>query len=265
MLEPGNLVGDAQQALNMVPDLVRNHIGLGKVARCAQTGFQGVVEAQIDVDLLVRRAIKRPHGGLALATGRGCGAAKQHQRGIAVGGTAFGENVTPYIFGVGQQRFDELLLGVIRRRILRRRLLHLPLGCTTLCTTQYTQNRQGVDTEYPSTDQRNDDGADANAATAEHGHATARAAPVFHVVRLAVAFPLHACLLRPTGAWMASVPRRRGAPPRLRSWAASRRAGPGTCRRGPCSWSRRLRRSRRTAPGRSPRRRRSWPAAAWCC
>jgi hypothetical protein len=51
---------------------------------------------------------------------------------------------------------------------------------------------------------------------------------------------------------------------RIRSSAASPHAGPGTCRRGPCTRSRRPHRSRRKAPARSLRRRRSWPAAAWC-
>ncbi len=75
-----------------------------------------------------------------------------------------------------------------------------------------------------------------------------------------------------------AAPRARAVPPRGGSEAAraaslrgatssatSPRAGPGTCRRGRGSWFRTLRRFRRTAPGRSPRRRRSWPEAESCC
>ena len=54
------------------------------------------------------------------------------------------------------------------------------------------------------------------------------------------------------------------APVASTSAAASRPAGPGTCRRGPCTRSRTPRRTRRRSPARRPRSRRSWPAAASC-
>src|SRR5574343_1132685 len=74
-----HLGADAQQVLHVVAQLVGDHVGLGEVARRAEAALEGFVEAQIDVHLLVGRAVERPHGRLARAAGRGRGAAKQHQ------------------------------------------------------------------------------------------------------------------------------------------------------------------------------------------
>ena len=59
-----DLVRNPQKILDVVSDLVGNHIGLGKVARCTKPVLQILKKTQVDVDLLVARAVKRPHGGL---------------------------------------------------------------------------------------------------------------------------------------------------------------------------------------------------------
>ena len=65
----GDLVGDAEQVLHMVANLMRDHIGLGEIARCAELVLHVLVEGEVDVDLLVGRAIERAHGGLGAAAG----------------------------------------------------------------------------------------------------------------------------------------------------------------------------------------------------
>ena len=101
-----HLVGDAHQVLHMVAHLVGDDIGLGEVAGRAQVALQGVVERQVDVDLLVARAVERPHGGLAGAAGRGPTAAEQHQLGPLVGGAVFLEDGRPGVFRVCQHGAD---------------------------------------------------------------------------------------------------------------------------------------------------------------
>ena len=57
------LIG-AQQVLDVVPVLVGDHVRLGeRAAARAEAGAQVVVERQVDVDLLVGRAVERADGG----------------------------------------------------------------------------------------------------------------------------------------------------------------------------------------------------------
>ena len=53
-----NIVADSQQLLDVMPHLMSDHIGLSKVARSSQADFHVVIEAQIDIHLLVRRAVE---------------------------------------------------------------------------------------------------------------------------------------------------------------------------------------------------------------
>jgi hypothetical protein len=62
--------------LNVVTDLVCDHIRLGEVAWCGQAPFNYAVEARIDLELLIPRAIEwadvegrvaAPAGGHAIA------------------------------------------------------------------------------------------------------------------------------------------------------------------------------------------------------
>src|SRR5574337_1699391 len=74
-----HLLGHAEQTLHVVADLVRDDVSLREVARRAELLAQRVEEAEVDVDLLVGRAVERPHRRLPDAA-RGAGrAAEQHQ------------------------------------------------------------------------------------------------------------------------------------------------------------------------------------------
>ena len=67
-----------------MPDLVRQHVGLGEFAGRAEAVRQFVIKAQVDVDLLVRRTIKRSGGRLSKTTGRIRRIAEQHQLRVPV-------------------------------------------------------------------------------------------------------------------------------------------------------------------------------------
>ena len=74
-----HLVGDAEQVLHVVAHLMRDHIGLGEIAGRAELVLHVLVEGEVDVDLLVARAIERAHGRLRHAAGRLHEAGEQHE------------------------------------------------------------------------------------------------------------------------------------------------------------------------------------------
>lgn len=53
-----NLALDAEQALDVMADLVRQYVGLGEISGRTETAFEFLVEAEIDVDLLVGGTIE---------------------------------------------------------------------------------------------------------------------------------------------------------------------------------------------------------------
>ena len=74
-----NLLFDSEDILHVVAEFVRDNVSLGKVRVTAAEMPEFIPEAQVDVDLLIRRAIER--AGLRLggtATGL-CVVAKEHK------------------------------------------------------------------------------------------------------------------------------------------------------------------------------------------
>ena len=84
LLEAADLALDAEQVLDVVPDLVRDHVRLGEVAWRAKAAIELIEELEIEVDLAVTRAVERPHRALAHAARGARRAAEQHQRGFLV-------------------------------------------------------------------------------------------------------------------------------------------------------------------------------------
>ena len=161
---------------------MRNHIRLREVARRTEPVLEGFVKAQIDVHLLITRAIKRAHGRLAGATGRRCGAPKKHQARVLVRAAPLAKNVLPHVFGIGQNGGDKTRHLVVRRGAVGRRLrLNL---CGRPPAAKQAQNGQRVDAKHPAPHQGHHDGADANAAPAKNRRSTAAApiAAVLHIV-----------------------------------------------------------------------------------
>ena len=72
------------QALDVMPQLMRDDVGLREVARGPEALLQLVVEAEIDVDLLIPRAVERPARRLAHAARGGRRIPEQHQRRLLV-------------------------------------------------------------------------------------------------------------------------------------------------------------------------------------
>ena len=96
-------------------DFMGDNVRLCEIARSAEPCFELLEERQVQIDLLIVRAIKRPHGRLANPARRLRCLREEHERGLGVVGAAFTEDVRPDLFRVFQHNRYELSLGVVRR------------------------------------------------------------------------------------------------------------------------------------------------------
>ena len=78
-LQGVDLVAGPQQVLNVMPDLVGDHVSLGEIARGLELLFQLLKEAKVEVDLLIGRAVKRPDGRAGVAAGRSHSVSEEHK------------------------------------------------------------------------------------------------------------------------------------------------------------------------------------------
>src|SRR5262249_24403928 len=75
---------DVQEMLNMMSDFVREHVRLRELAGRAEAGAQLIVESEIDVDLLIARAVERASRRLSKAARRIDGITEEHELGMTV-------------------------------------------------------------------------------------------------------------------------------------------------------------------------------------
>ena len=102
----------------MMPDLVRQHVRLGEFAGSPEPVLQFVKEAQVHVDFLVRRTIKRSRGRLRKTTGRVRRIAEQHQFRVPVRyAVLLRQNAVPGLLGIikneGYKLYEFRLCGVL--------------------------------------------------------------------------------------------------------------------------------------------------------
>ena len=95
------------QVLDVMADLMRQYISLGEVARCTMFVLQILEEAKINIDLLIFRAIERPHAGAGWPTSTVGRATVEYKDrgGIALPG--LGEHSGPDSLCIRQHGFDK--------------------------------------------------------------------------------------------------------------------------------------------------------------
>src|SRR5262249_41913615 len=86
----------------------------------AEAALQLVVEAEVDVDLLIARTVERAGRSLAESAGRLHLVAEEHELGVLV---AVAENLAPRVLRVVQDEGDELDPAILLRRRLDRAAL----------------------------------------------------------------------------------------------------------------------------------------------
>src|SRR5262245_45714111 len=95
---------NAEQVLHVMADLVRNHVGLRELTAlaadlaAAETPLEVLKERSVEIDLMVDRAVERPHGGLGGPAGRARGAGEHDQSRRLVGFTGAREDLFPFGF-----------------------------------------------------------------------------------------------------------------------------------------------------------------------
>ena len=79
-----NLLQHTSLLLNMVPNLVSNHIGISKVAIGTKLLFHTHEERQVAIKALVTAAIERTHSSLTLTASSAGSATVKHHFGVVV-------------------------------------------------------------------------------------------------------------------------------------------------------------------------------------
>src|SRR5688572_1908085 len=114
-----DLVADPEEVLHVVPDLVRYDVGLREVSGRAVSPPQVLVEGEVDVELLIGRAVERTHRRLRETARRLGRLFEEDELGLTIGLTLRAEQVAPDLLGVGEDDRDEMreivLLAADRR------------------------------------------------------------------------------------------------------------------------------------------------------
>ena len=102
-----HLLLDPENVLHMVAEFVRNDVGLCKLGVAAAKTPQFIPEAEVDVDLFVRRAVKRSGLRLGHSTGGTGVVIKKHQlRAPIVSVSLLGQESRPCSLHVVQDKRD---------------------------------------------------------------------------------------------------------------------------------------------------------------
>src|SRR5262245_59276117 len=167
-----------------MPDLVRDHVGLRKLARpaadvaAAEARRDLIEERSVEVNLLIGRAIERSHGALRGSAATGVRrAAIENQHWCAIDLSVLGEGLLPLQFSAAGHLAHEAAHVVPRRACAarRRRRLHLrPAGTSQDLGAPDEQAR--VDAERPADEAERHDRADAQSAASDRKTETAPAA-----------------------------------------------------------------------------------------
>src|SRR5450631_4125452 len=97
----------------MVPDLVRDDIGTGKISRSTEFGGKLPVEGQIDIDFLISGTVERPCRRTGKAARGSHLSAKQHQLRASVHLAQSLEIRAPDGLGLTENRAQEVNLRIV--------------------------------------------------------------------------------------------------------------------------------------------------------
>ncbi len=200
---------DAQKILDMVAHFMRQNIGLREIARSAKAIGKLLVEAEVDIKLMVAGTVERAGSSRSIAAGRTDLIGKQHHRRRRIGLAARLENTAPDIFCLGQNGAGELRRLVIgdsaafSHRTARALRLH---GRAHAAVAKEDGHR--IDANRAQHEEHDDENENAGNSTAAHdpeagaaettpaaeaaaNHTTLLTAQIFNIVALPTALPAH--------------------------------------------------------------------------
>src|SRR5262249_26183212 len=224
---------DPEHVLDVVTDLVGDHVGLRELACLAAAAAEAVLqvaeERRVEIDALVAGTVERPHGGLRHAAARLLGDARIHdQLGRTVGLVAALEDLLPAVLHVAEHGGDELPFLVLGRAGLARPgLVSRPLVARSAAGQDLgaADQEARIDPQRPPDEPEHHDRPDAQAAaTARHAEAATAAflaAAILDVVAAAEIVPTHLRTLLWAGIVADGIAR-------VHRGARARSSGPGT-------------------------------------
>ncbi len=115
-----------QQLLDMMPQLMRDHVGLRELRRASSKLLQLIPEAQIDIDLLVLRTVKRSRRRLRRPAPGVSRPPIQHQLRMTIRLPHLLEDAGPRLLRIVQHKRDQLHILILARR-MRSRRTRLPI------------------------------------------------------------------------------------------------------------------------------------------
>src|SRR5829696_7723854 len=101
--------------LDVMTELMCKDVRLREVAARAEPILQLVVKPEIDVDLLIYRAVERSHRGLRISAGRLCRVPEENELGSRIGRIRPAENFLPCAVVIIEHIRDELHLSLFAR------------------------------------------------------------------------------------------------------------------------------------------------------
>ncbi len=112
-----------EEALDVVPDLVADHVGSREVARCLEPPLELAEEREVEVDRLITGTVERAHRGAPRPTRGRDAAVVERELGRRVSGPLPLEESGPDHLGAPEHTGHEVDLGLVlgRADLLRRR------------------------------------------------------------------------------------------------------------------------------------------------
>ena len=206
LLVAANLLLDPEHRLDVMADLVRDHVRLGEIARRAEALVELPEEREIEVDLVVRRAVERARRGRRRPAAALGSARERDDRGTRVLAVRFGEDPCPEILRVLAHELRELedrVLTLRRIPLLRR------LGRSEVAGREAAVRTAAAD-HVAAEQQHRDDRHDHTEASGPLPHRDREAASTEPAAALTAAV-LHVALsLNPLPAHGPSLPRSEG-------------------------------------------------------
>ncbi len=199
----------------MVADLVADHIGPGELALGPEPRLQLIPEAEVQIDLMVGRAIERPHRRLARAAACAGGLIVEHHRlGRPVAHIVFRQDRTPDVGVGGFDHVDE------PARLVADLAAHALHGGRLLHAVDDAHRGLRIDAEEEVADGRQHHRSDAAAGQADAADTAARTAAILDIALAASPTPFHAISLR---LWRLRA--------NLHEEGTPKQSVPGTCQR----------------------------------
>src|SRR5437762_13809509 len=105
--------------LNVVAELVSEHVCLGEIARRAETLSQLVEKSEVEIHPFIDRTVEWSHHRLGRSTSRVRRVAKQDQAGRSEPSSIIRKDLRPRALHIVQNERDELNLGLLGGGIRR--------------------------------------------------------------------------------------------------------------------------------------------------